>query len=70
MAVGKTLLLLCGGLFVAASLGCECCTPLARSAQVNTEVAVCESVRVLGLDRPSMLHMRDNVPVNYYSPYR
>jgi hypothetical protein len=68
--VGKSLLLLCVGLFVVACLGCEAATPLVRSATVNSEVAVCESVRALGLDRPSMLHMRDNVPVNYYSPYR
>ena len=66
--MGKTLLLLCAGVLVAVSVGCE--SQMARSAGTNTQVAVDESIRALGLDRPSMLHMRDTVPVNYYTPYR
>ena len=68
----KALLFLCVVLFVAACLGCESqmCRNARRSVGQNTEVAFQESVRVVGLDRPSMLHMRDNVPNNYYTPYR
>ncbi len=66
--MGKSLLLLCAGLFMAVCFGCE--NQMVRSATVNTEVAVQESIRFAGLDRPSMLHMRDNVPTNYYTPYR
>jgi hypothetical protein len=66
--VGKSLLLLCAGLFTLVCMGCE--TAPGRSVCGNTEVAVQETVRFAGLDRPSMLHMRDNVPINYYTPYR
>lgn len=66
--MGKALLLVCAGLFLVVSLGCE--TAAYRSASVNTELACAESLRVLGLDRPSMLYMRDTTPVNYYTPYR
>ena len=66
--MARLLLLFCVLVFVAASLGCES-SPV-RSASVNTQVAVNESVRVLGLDRPSMLYLRDTFPINYYSPYR
>ncbi len=64
----KALLFLCAGLFVAGVLGCQ--TPAYRSVSQNTELTVIESMRVLGLDRPSTMHMRDNVPLNYYTPYR
>lgn len=69
--MGKTLLLLCAGVVVAVAAGCE--NQVAggvRSVGTNTQVAVDESIRALGLDRPSMLHMRDTTPVNYYTPYR
>ncbi len=68
----KALLLLCVGLFVAASLGCESqlCRDAGRSVSQNTDLTVRTSLRVVGLDRPTMLHMRDNVPNNYYTPYR
>ena len=66
--MGRALLLLCVVLFVAACVGCE--TQAARSACANTQVAWDESLRFAGLDRPSMLHMRDNVALNYYTPYR
>jgi hypothetical protein len=70
--VRKALLLVCTVMFVAACLGCESqmCRNARRSVAQNTELTVLESVRVVGLDRPSMLHMRDNVPNNYYTPYR
>ena len=69
--MGKTLLLLCAGVLVAVTAGCENQVAAGvRSAGTNTQVAVDESVRALGLDRPSMLHMRDTVPINYYTPYR
>ena len=64
----KVLLFLFAGLFVMICLGCE--NSACRSVVQNSEVTVAESVRVLGLDRPTMLHMRDNVPSNYYTPYR
>ena len=51
------------GLFLAVSIGCQ-------SISQNTDLFFQDSARALGLDRPSMLHPRDNVPANYYSPYR
>ena len=67
--MGKWILLLGAGLFLAAGLGCEV-NPMCRVAAVNTEIALGEAVRFVGLDSPSMLHMRDTVPDNYYTPYR
>ena len=62
------MLFLFAGLFVMACLGCE--HSACRSVSQNSELMVVESVRAVGLDRPTMLHMRNNVPGNYYTPYR
>lgn len=64
----KALLFLCAGLLAAGVLGCQ--TRSCRSMSQNTELMVSESKRALGLDRSTLLHVRDNVPINYYTPYR
>ena len=66
--MGKALLLLSVVLFVGIVVGCEC--PPCQYVANDVGLAVDEAGRGLNLDRPSFLHMRDTVPVTYYSPYK
>jgi len=66
--VGKTLLLVGVVVFVTVFVGCE--NQMTRSIQGNSTIAAQETIRCAGLDRPSLLQIRDNVPSNYYTPYR
>ena len=66
--MGKWYLLLCVGVLMVVSIGCD--GQAGRSVAVNSEIAGQEMVRFVGLDRPSLLQLRESVPVNYYTPYR
>ena len=55
-------------MFVAVATGCN--DTAKHSVRRNCDYLGDDLVRAFGLDQPSCLHARDNVPWDAYEPYR